>query len=308
MTKTVVADVIAAGVATYLLPASYGTAGQALTDVSGSGTPRALSWASAGGGGSGTVTTVSVATALGVSGSVTNPTTTPAITITLGAIQPTSVNSTGNITQTSGGPTVSGFKAGGTYGTGGGSISTSGTVLELQSYFSSTGVMALFCDNSGAFHFFWGSTPATSQQVLAVGSYFNILAPAFSSTLGVAGSGQSNPAFSFDLTLGQELGFYVSAGPIVKVTMARTDIVGWSSTGETVYTGNLILSNVAAAAAAGGVVFNVKTIATLPGAPTAGTVMVISNGQATPAKGGTVSTTGSTTTTVIYTGSGWVYA
>jgi len=245
MTKTVVADVIAAGVATYLLPASYGTAGQALTDVSGSGTPRALSWASAGGGGSGTVTTVSVATALGVSGSVTNPTTTPAITITLGAIQPTSVNSTGNITQTSGGPTVSGFKAGGTYGTGGGSVSTSGTVLELQSYFSSTGVMALFCDNSGAFHFFWGSTPATSQQVLAIGSYFNILAPAFSSTLGVA---------------------------------------------------------------AGGVVFNVKTIATLPGAPTAGTVMVISNGQATPAKGGTVSTTGSTTTTVIYTGSGWVYA
>lgn len=44
-----------------------------------------------GGGGSGTVTTVSVTTANGVSGTVTNPTTTPAITLTLGDITPTSV-------------------------------------------------------------------------------------------------------------------------------------------------------------------------------------------------------------------------
>jgi hypothetical protein len=42
------------------------------------------------GGGSGTVTSVSVATANGISGSVANPTTTPAITLTLGAITPTS--------------------------------------------------------------------------------------------------------------------------------------------------------------------------------------------------------------------------
>lgn len=44
-------------------------------------------------GGSGTVTSVSVATANGVSGSVATATTTPAITIVLGAITPTSVNS-----------------------------------------------------------------------------------------------------------------------------------------------------------------------------------------------------------------------
>lgn len=43
-------------------------------------------------GGSGTVTSVTVVTANGVSGSVANGTTTPAITITLGAITPTSVN------------------------------------------------------------------------------------------------------------------------------------------------------------------------------------------------------------------------
>ena len=44
-----------------------------------------------GGGGSGTVTSVSVVTANGISGSVANPTTTPAITLTLGAITPSSV-------------------------------------------------------------------------------------------------------------------------------------------------------------------------------------------------------------------------
>lgn len=47
-----------------------------------------------GGGGSGTVTSVSVTTANGVSGSVATSTTTPAITLSLGAITPTSVNGT----------------------------------------------------------------------------------------------------------------------------------------------------------------------------------------------------------------------
>ena len=48
--------------------------------------------------GSGTVTTVSVVTANGVSGSVSNPTTTPAITLSLGAITPSSVAATGTVT------------------------------------------------------------------------------------------------------------------------------------------------------------------------------------------------------------------
>lgn len=49
-------------------------------------------------GGSGTVTDVSVVTANGVSGSVATSTTTPAITLTLGAITPTSVAATGTVT------------------------------------------------------------------------------------------------------------------------------------------------------------------------------------------------------------------
>ncbi len=49
-------------------------------------------------GGSGTVTSVSVTTANGVSGTVANPTTTPAISLTLGAITPSSVAAVGTVT------------------------------------------------------------------------------------------------------------------------------------------------------------------------------------------------------------------
>lgn len=49
------------------------------------------------GGGTGTVTDVSVVTANGVSGSVATSTTTPAITLTLGAITPSSVTTAGDI-------------------------------------------------------------------------------------------------------------------------------------------------------------------------------------------------------------------
>jgi hypothetical protein len=52
----------------------------------------------AAGGGSGTVTDVSVVTANGVSGSVATSTTTPAITLTLGAITPSSVAAVGTVT------------------------------------------------------------------------------------------------------------------------------------------------------------------------------------------------------------------
>lgn len=70
------------------------------------------------GGGTGTVTSVSVVTANGVSGSVATATTTPAITLTLGAITPSSVNAvviSGSSTPTlavTGTTTVSGSNTG----------------------------------------------------------------------------------------------------------------------------------------------------------------------------------------------------
>lgn len=70
------------------------TAGQVLTATDGTH----ATWATPTVYGMGTVTTVSVVTANGVSGTVANPTTTPAITLTLGAITPSSVAATGTVT------------------------------------------------------------------------------------------------------------------------------------------------------------------------------------------------------------------
>lgn len=71
-----------------------GTSGQVLTS---NGTGTLPTWQTITSGGSGTVTSVSVVTANGVSGTVANPTTTPAITLTLGDITPTSVIASGAI-------------------------------------------------------------------------------------------------------------------------------------------------------------------------------------------------------------------
>lgn len=71
----------------FQLPSANGSNGNVLsTDGAG-----VTSWIAAGG--TGTVTSVSVVTANGVSGSVATATTTPAITLTLGAITPTSIGS-----------------------------------------------------------------------------------------------------------------------------------------------------------------------------------------------------------------------
>ena len=63
--------------------------------------------------GTGSVTSVSVVTANGVSGSVATSTTTPAITLTLGAITPTSVAASGTVT----GSNIPSFPSGSVVGT-----------------------------------------------------------------------------------------------------------------------------------------------------------------------------------------------
>ncbi len=67
-----------AGTYNFNLPITPGTAGDVLTSQGGGSS--AMTWTTPG---TGTVTTVSIVTANGFSGSVANPTTTPAITLTL---------------------------------------------------------------------------------------------------------------------------------------------------------------------------------------------------------------------------------
>lgn len=63
-----------------------------------SSTPTGLSWAPGGGGGGGSVVGFSFTNANGISGTVATPTTTPNLTLSLGAITPTSVAASGTVT------------------------------------------------------------------------------------------------------------------------------------------------------------------------------------------------------------------
>jgi hypothetical protein len=77
--------------------------------------------------GNGTVTTVSIVSANGISGLVSNPTTTPAITLTLGAITPTSVAASGTITGSNFSGSSSGINTGNQTITLTGDVTGSGT-------------------------------------------------------------------------------------------------------------------------------------------------------------------------------------
>jgi hypothetical protein len=126
-----------------------------------------------GGGGSGTVTSVSVTTANGVSGTVATSTTTPAITLTLGAITPSSVAATGTVT----GSNLSGTN------TGDQTITLTGDVTG-----SGTGSFAATLANSGVTAGTYGdSTHTLTATVDAKGRITSISTNAISG----GGSGMS---------------------------------------------------------------------------------------------------------------------
>ena len=139
--------------------------------------------------GAGTVNSVSVSTANGVSGTVANPTTSPAITIALGAITPTSVAASGTVT----GSNLSGTHTGTSSGTNTGdqTISLTGDVTG-----TGTGSFAATIANSAVtlsklatlstYSRLLGSTPSgTSVSELILGTNLSITG----NTLNAAGSG-----------------------------------------------------------------------------------------------------------------------
>jgi len=109
------------------------------------------------GGAAGTVSDVSVTTANGISGVVANSTTTPAITLTLGAITPTSVAATGTLSGSNFSGTFSGTHTGASSGTNTGdqTITLTGDVNG-----SGTGTFAATLANSGASAGTYGSSSA----------------------------------------------------------------------------------------------------------------------------------------------------
>lgn len=108
--------------------------------------------------GSGTVTTLSVVTANGVSGSVANPTTTPAITITLGALTPSSVaiGAGAAITSSGAGGTLgsNAFSSATNFSVAGTGLGNSGTTVSSNAEDTNTfspGLIAAIINTKGAF-------------------------------------------------------------------------------------------------------------------------------------------------------------
>lgn len=136
---------------------------------------------SSSGGGSGTVTEVSVVTANGVSGVVANATTTPAITLTLGAITPTSVNgltitsTTGTLTVTNGKTlsvsntlTFTGTDSSSVAFGAGGTVAYTANKLSVFAATTSAELAGVISDETGSGALVFASSPSLTTPTLGV--------------------------------------------------------------------------------------------------------------------------------------------
>lgn len=157
-------------------------------------THRVLTQAAAG---SGTVTSVSVVTANGISGSVATATTTPAITLTLGAITPTSVNGL-TITTTTGTLTIAAAKTltvsntmtftatdGSTiaFGTGG-TVAYIGNKLSVFAATTSAELAGVISDETGSGSLVFANSPTLVTPVLGVATATSINGLTITTTTG----------------------------------------------------------------------------------------------------------------------------
>ena len=149
----------------------------------------------------GTVTGTSVTTSAGVSGTVLNQNTTPAITITLGAIAPTSVAATGNVT----GLNLTGTHTGTSLGT-----NTGDQTISLTGDVTGTG--------TGSFTATIGSNTVTYAKMQSASGFSRIV-----------GSNASSFALT-ELSLGTNLSM---TGSVINATGSGTgDVVGPASSND----------------------------------------------------------------------------
>lgn len=175
--------------------------------------------------GAGTVTTVSVVTASGVSGTVANPTTTPALTISLGAITPTSVNASGNVA----GANLSGSNSGDVTLSGEGYLSATGQAITVNavnlSGSNATGTLAAarFPSLTGDISNSAGSLTTSLASIISPGS---------------AGSATAVPVISWDakgrVVAGSATNISIPASAINNATISSGASVSGSNTGDQV--------------------------------------------------------------------------
>jgi hypothetical protein len=157
----------------------------------------------------GTVTTASVTTANGVSGTVANPTSTPAITIVLGAITPTSVAASGTVTGSNLSGTSSGTNTGDQTITLTGDVGGSGTG-SFAATIAANAVTYGKIQAVGASSKLLGSTASgTAVAEITLGTNLSMTG----STLNAAGGGGSGTVTSVDVG-GGTTGLTTSGGPV----------------------------------------------------------------------------------------------
>jgi len=162
-----------------------------------------------GGGGSGTVTSVSVTTQNGVSATVTNPTTTPALAFTLGAITPTTVQLSGSVSGTTllQSPAVAGSSVV-TFPSVTGTLAIIGNPLSQFASTTSAQLAGVISDETGSGSLVFANTPTLVSPILGTPTSGNLSnctgfpASGISGTLAAAngGTGVANGA-SCTLTL-----------------------------------------------------------------------------------------------------------
>lgn len=227
--------------------------------------------------GAGTVTSVSVVTANGVSGSVANPTTTPAITLTLGAITPTSVNGvvfSGSATPTlavAGTSSISGANSGDQHYTASGDAtapsSTSNLALTLTTVatagtYGSAGLIPIVTIDAK------GRTLSITTAALIAGDFYgpasstDSAAVLFNGTTGKLGKNST-------LTI-SSAGVAILAGSAAELKVGATTagVISWRDTaGDTISftagSNNIVVSGTTTISCSGGFLGNATTATTL---------------------------------------------
>lgn len=178
----------------------------------------------------GTVTTASVVTANGVSGTVANDSTTPAITIVLGAIVPTSVAATGTVTGTNISGTTSGTNTGDQAIVLSGDVSGSGSTGITTTIGANTVTYAKMQAISASSKLLGSSASSTAVAEITLGTNLSMTG----STLNAAGSG-SGTVTSVDVA-GGTTGLTTSGGPVIAsgtITLGGTLSVANGGTSST---------------------------------------------------------------------------
>ena len=177
----------------------------------------------------GTVTTTSVVTANGVSGTVANDSTTPAITIVLGAITPTSVVASGTVTGTNVSGTTSGTNTGDQAIVLSGDVGGSGSTGITTTIGANAVTYAKMQAVSASSKLLGSSASGTAVQEITLGSNLSMAG----STLNAAVASGSVTSVNAD---GGTTGFSFTGGPVTSagtLSMTGTLAVASGGTGAT---------------------------------------------------------------------------